>query len=288
MNTLTPLIQQYMAGRLALGSYGPKSQRVVTPRLRSLASHFGKRPLHHLNRRAIEAWLGNLDHLAVNSRAAYLASVRGFTSWLYTDGLLKSDPCAGVPPIRRPKPVPRALETHQVRAVLDQATNHRDRAIVWLMVGMGLRRMEVAGLRWDHYDERSGYLHVHGKGGRQRLLPVPAEVAGALALVPGRTSAGPVIRNLFTGTAVTPDLVGYVMSRLMWDAGVKNAAYDGRSGHALRHTAASDVLDVCGDLRVVQELLGHENLSTTAIYLRRIGADRMRPALEGRGYLPAA
>ena len=67
-------------------------------------------------------------------------------------------------------------------------------------------------------------------------------------------------------------------------AGVKRGNYDGVSGHALRHTAASDVLDRCGDLRQVQQMLGHSSLATTAIYLRRADAGQIRAAMEGRDY----
>ena len=283
MNTLGGYVADYMAGRAATGTYSTKSQRVVGPRLRSLAQHFGRRPLTQLNERAIQRWLASLDHLAQNSRAAYLASARQFTAWLVAQGALGVDPCAGIAPMKRAKPIPRALTAQDVRRVIDAAEDDRGRAIVWLMVGIGLRRMEVAGLRWEDYNERDRLLLVRGKNRKQRLLPVPAEVATALGRI--RTGqSGPMFPGR-TGGALGPEHVGRVMTDTMWRSGVKNARYDGRSGHALRHTAASDVLDGCGDLRVVQELLGHEDLSTTAIYLRRVSAERMREAVEGRSYL---
>lgn len=283
MTTLGGYVRNYMAARAAVGSYAPKSRRVVEPRLRSLARHFGHRPLHQLNQRAIERWLASLDHLAQNSRAAYLASARQFTAWLVAQGALTTDPCAGIAPMKRAKPIPRALAADDVRRVLDAARDDRGRAIIWLMVGIGLRRMEVAGLRWEDYNERDRLLLVRGKNRKQRLLPVPAEVAAALGRI--RTGqSGPMFPGR-TGDTLGPERVGQVMTETMWRSGVKSARYDGRSGHALRHTAASDVLDACGDLRVVQELLGHEDLSTTAIYLRRVSAERMREAVEGRSYL---
>lgn len=286
MNTLLPFIQRYMGGRVAVGSYGPKSRRVVTPRLRSLSDHFGRRPLSHLTRGAIERWLGDLSHLSTNSRASYLASVRQFTAWMLERGHVDKDPCALIPRARRAKPVPRALTQHDVATILAATRTERDEAIVWLMVGIGLRRMEVANLRWEDYAERDGTILVRGKGDKERLLPVPSVVAAALRRVRDATS-GPIVRCHRSGRGLTPESVGAVMTRLMWEAGVKNAPYDGRSGHALRHTAASDVLDECGDLRVVQELLGHEHLSTTSIYLRRVSAAQMRAAVEGRDYRAA-
>jgi site-specific recombinase XerC len=71
---------------------------------------------------------------------------------------------------------------------------------------------------------------------------------------------------------------------VFWRSGVKVAAWDGMSGHALRHTCATEVLDSCHDLRAVQELLGHDSLQSTQVYLGRFGAERLRAAMEGRTY----
>jgi site-specific recombinase XerD len=82
--------------------------------------------------------------------------------------------------------------------------------------------------------------------------------------------------------------VGNIAGRILRDAGVKHAPYDGVSGHALRHTAASDVLDGGASLPCVQEMLGHVALSSTSIYLRRATVTQMRQAMEGRSYEEAA
>lgn len=290
MKTLPSHIHQFMISRRALGIYNAKSQRVVTPRLYALSDHHGGRPLASLNRRAIEAWLGTLGHLAVNSRAAYLCSVRQFTRWLATEGHLPADPCAAIPAVKRVQATPRAQPPDAIALVLAACSDDRDRAIIWLMVGLGLRRMEVAGLRWEDYDERSGLLVVRvSKNARDRVLPVVDEVASALARVRGRGTTGPIIRSAVDAMLpVSPEWVGTLAGRAMRRAGIKATAYDGVSGHALRHTAASDVLDHCGDLRVVQQMLGHANLSTTSIYLRRATAGQLRAAMAGRPYGQAA
>jgi integrase len=288
MGTLTNHVDAYMRQRTALGTYGPKSRQVVWPRLRSLAHHFGNRPMHHLTANAISLWLGDLP-LAPNSRAAYLASVRGFTAHLTATGVLKVDPCLAIPRAHRTKPIPRAQPAEAVAAILAACADDRDRAIVWAMVGLGLRRMEVAGLRWEHYDERAATILVaSAKNGRDRMLPVPAEVARAFRAVRHDLS-GPIIRSLRDPHAgVLPSTVGVLVGRAIRAAGLKSAPYDGVSGHCLRHTAASDVLDRCGDLRAVQAMLGHENLSTTAIYLRRTTPDQLRAAMSDRNYREAA
>ena len=75
------------------------------------------------------------------------------------------------------------------------------------------------------------------------------------------------------------------MTALFWEAGLKKANYDGRSAHALRHTAASDVLDRCKNVRTVQAMLGHASIATTQIYLRRANLDQLREAMSGRDYV---
>ena len=283
--TLMPLIQRYLRERQARGQYNAKSVSAVGPRLRTLADSFGARPIEKLSQRAIERWLESQAHLSPNSRSSYFASVRTFTRWLKANGIVATDPSVGVDKVRRTRAVPRAQSPAGVRSILDACSDERDRAIVWLMVGLGLRSIEVSRLRWEHYDTHHRTILVTGKGGHERWLPVTAEVRQALDAVRGRGWTGPIIcsklhPNEPVGTATIIKRVG----QLMQDAGVKHAPYDGVSGHALRHTAASDVLDQCGDLRVVQEMLGHQHLTSTAIYLRRARIGEMREAMEGRAY----
>lgn len=286
MTTLDPFIASYMKSRRALGIYNAKSQRVVTPRLTSLGRHFGNRPLHHLTPDAIELWLESLlRRCAQNSRACYLVSVRQFTAWLKLERHIDHDPCVPIPAVIRVRPLPRSQSAEAVARILGACTTDRERAIIWLMVGMGLRRMEVAGLRWEHYDDRAELLDIReAKNSKERVLPVTTEVAAALQRLRGGGMTGPIIANETTGDQLSVERVGWLAARVMRRAGVKVRAYDGISGHALRHTAASDVLDHCGDLRVVQTMLGHENLATTAIYLRRKSASQMREAMGGRTY----
>ena len=282
--TLTPHIRTYLRQRVNSGSYNRKSLASVRGRLRTLDDSFGRRPLDQFTRRAIDRWLATLGHLAPSSRSSYLASVRTFTAWLTREGHVSADPCAGVPSIRRPRSIPRAQPPAAVAAILAACADSRDRAIVWLEVGCGLRRAEVARLDWDDYDPEGATLLVRGKGGHERLLPVPEPVALALAAVRTRGNTGPIIRNKVTGGRISIEWVGARVSELMREAGLKQAPYDGVSGHALRHTAASDVLDRCHDLRVVQEMLGHQHLATTSIYLRRASITQLRDAMEGRSY----
>lgn len=289
MHTLTSHTRTYLRSRHLRGEYNGKSLRVVGPRLRTFDEHFGNRPLNQLTRRAVESWLESLHRLAPNSRAAYLASVRQFTAWLVLEKVIPVDPCHGLPKVKRARSVPRAQPADAVARTLRACRDSRDLAIVWLMVGMGLRRCEVAWARWEHYDDLGRTLRVIGKAGHERVLPVPVRVAAALDAVRERGNTGPVIRSKLDGhSPVQPETVGMIAGRILRNAGVKHAPYDGIAGHALRHTCASDVLDGGASLTVVQEMLGHVALSSTSIYLRRASIGQMRDAMEGRDYREAA
>jgi integrase/recombinase XerC len=285
MQTLTPLIVRYLNVRASTGTYAPYSVRVVRARLMSLSAHHGARPLNQLTDQRIEAWLASSGATAPRSYNAYLSSARKFCVWAVKNGHLRVDPTATVERRRLPRSVPRAMEQQSIVAILDACHDPIDTLAVWLMVGCGLRRGEVARATWADYDQTAHVLLVHGKGGHERLVPVPTAVRRALDAMPGWHS-GPLLSH--DGQPYQPASIGKRVVNAMKRAEVKHAPRDGVSGHALRHTAASDVLDQCGDLRVVQEMLGHAQLSSTSIYLRRAGIPRMAEAMEGRDYGHAA
>lgn len=246
------------------------------------------RPLSQFGPAAIERWLGSLE-LAPASKKAYLSSTRAFCRWLVDTGAIASDPTAKIPPVRVPKAPPRAQSREAVKACFEACRDDRERLIIELMCQMGLRRAEVAGARWENYDDAELILRVVGKGDKAREIPVPRRVARLMARQQYRKAYGPIISSLSQpGHHLTPTRLGIVTTNIMVRAGVKQRAWDGVTPHALRHTAASDVLDNCHDLRVVQALLGHEQLSSTAVYLRRAAIGQIREAMEGRDYDEAA
>jgi integrase/recombinase XerD len=136
-------------------------------------------------------------------------------------------------------------------------------------------------------------LLVKGKGAHERVLPVPAPAAAAIGDYRDSVGwrAGPLVCDLHSGRrSISAPAVARIIGDLMRRTGVKVAAGDGVTAHALRHTAASDVLDRCGNVRTVQRMLGHASLATTQIYLRRASLGQLREAMDGRDYedLPPA
>lgn len=287
MSTLRPLIDRYLTARRRRGEITYDSARNLACRLATLDRSFGARPLNQLGPAAVNAWLETIGAKSAATRRAYLSTVRTFGRWLVAEGLLKNDPTKGVERVREPRRVPRAISVDDVGRLLDTCPDSRARAIVWLMVGCGLRCVEVSRLVEGDYDERARTISVRGKGGNERVLPVPDEVARALAAYRaehGRAS-GPLIRSKHhPGSGLSRRTVSVLVAEWFGEAGIKRRAHDGRSAHALRHTAASDVLDNCGDVTVVQAMLGHQNVATTSIYLRRAKLDQLRTAMQGRDY----
>lgn len=289
--TLYPYAYRYVEGRRKRGELARRTADGYLSDLANFADSFGNRPLEQLKRRAVERWQESHGHLAVETRRNMLGRVRMFCRWLVEEEVISRDPTEKIPAIRRPRSTPRAMPTGDVAQLLASCGDRRARVIVALMVECGLRCVEVSRLTMQDFDPAAKTLFVVGKGGHERALPIPSftfsEIMGYLDEV-GVTLGGPLIRASRPPYGpLAPGTISTYVSRWMVDAGVKRGAYNGRSAHALRHTAASDVLDNGADLRVVQEMLGHAHLSSTAIYLRRASIGQLREAMEGRDYRSA-
>jgi site-specific recombinase XerD len=285
---LDALCDQWVQGRKARGEIRPNSAAVLRARLTGLVAVVGSGPV---DRAAVQRWQETIGHLAPSTRRAYLATARGFCQWLVLEGHLDQDPTLGVARVREPRRVPRALPERDVVALVDQVVGDlRLAAMVWLMVEVGLRCVEISNLSIGDFDPHMSTLTVRGKGDHERIVPLPGPARAALDryLQAGRRRPG---RALFQSIGSRRPGDGRVSARqisrqvgaAMRAAGVHRAG-DGRSAHALRHTCASDVLERCGDVRIVQELLGHQSLATTQIYLRRASIEQLRRAVDGRDY----
>ena len=288
--TLDAMTRSYLEGRVARGEITPRSRDLLAARLVSLERSFGDRPAAELDRAGLLAWLGSLS-LAPASRRAYLSTVKVFCRWAVAEGVLSTDPSVHLARVREPRRIPRALSLTDVRRLFSVVPDARGRVVAALMVWCGLRCCEVAGIELADWDQGTGRVEIRGKGGHERMLPIPDEVRPILLeYLEGRGAhAGPLVCSYVRpGEGVSPAHLSRMLSRWLKEAGVKRQPYDGRSAHALRHTCASDVFESSHDVRVVQEMLGHANLATTAIYLRRADLGRLRAAMAGRDYRAAA
>jgi site-specific recombinase XerC len=285
--SLLPHVDRYLAQRRNQGTLTRDSVRNQRCVLYGLAQSFGRRPVARLSRRDIDRYLETIGHLAPATRRQRLSTVRTFCAWLVLHRTIGRDPTVGIPSVRQPRHVPRALPQESVALVFASLPDLRAHAIVALMVYCGLRCCEVAHLEMADYDPADKLLTVRGKGGHERVLPIPDECAAVLGryLRSQPACGGPLVRSKRNAAlGLAPNTISRMVAQWMAAAGVKQRARDGVSAHAYRHTCASEILDRCHDVTIVQRVLGHAHLSTSAIYLRRAGLDTLREAMSGRDY----
>jgi integrase/recombinase XerD len=299
--TLLPYVRQYVHQRTVRGDYSKTTAKNVTNTLTRFAISYGKKNLNRLSPAAVDQFLDEMGDVSRGTKRLWMSQLKLFLQWMVDTKNISKHPMKGMKPPRRVKEVPVTLTEREVARLLDVCgTDQRKRVMVWLMVGLGARCCEVSNLLVDHYDGEGRTILLNGKGGHQRILPVPAEVArqiDAYLREVGRVSGAPMIRARGGGApgrrgapsttrGLAPQTVSWYM-RLMFDeADIKVRAHDGKSAHALRRTAASDVLERTNDLLAVQRMLGHAKLETTAAYLRAKPDDVLRAAMEGRTYSP--
>ena len=211
--------------------------------------------------------------LSARSLARGLSAVKGFLAWVsdHDGGDVSALLAARGPKYRRrlPRPVSEEAAVDLIGAVADQAREDwiaaRDAAVVTLLYGSGLRISEALGLTGAAHPLPE-VLRITGKGGKERLVPtLPAErdaIARYAALCPyDLDRTGPLFRGA-RGGALNPRLVQLVMEKARMQLGLPASA----TPHALRHSFATHLLSAGGDLRAIQELLGHASLSTTQAY----------------------
>lgn len=250
--------------------------------LANYAKSFGERDIAKMGRKDIERWMATRTNLAAGSRRLEYTIVRCFVRWLTIEKKTRLDPMLGMRGPKVPRSVPRALSDSEMLRLWAVLPDTRAHAIIALMVGVGLRREEVVVLQTGDWDRDAGTLRVVGKGGHVRLIPVPTRVAAILTVYLVGLRAGPLIRRADGIHGLSGIWTGQLVRGWLEAAGVKTGAYDGRACHSFRHTLASRVADQEPDLRVLQQILGHQNLTSTQVYLRHAEMGKLRAAMEHR------
>ncbi|MBU0753006.1 MAG: tyrosine recombinase XerC [Gammaproteobacteria bacterium] len=208
--------------------------------------------------------------LAARSLARTLSAWRAYYRWLAKRGAIAIDPCDGLRAPKQPRTLPKALSVDQTSALLDAVADDeletRDKAMFELFYSSGLRLSELAGLDADGIDFAAGTVTVTGKRAKTRTVPVGTRAAAALTdWLAERTSFATADRALFLSRRGTRLAVRSIERRLeRW--AMKQGLGLHVHPHMLRHSFASHVLQSSGDLRAVQEMLGHSNIATTQIY----------------------
>jgi integrase/recombinase XerC len=255
--------------------------------LARLAELAGTIELPALTSHDIRHFVGRLHAggLAPSSIARTLSAWRSFFQWLSDRGQAKANPVVGVRGPRRPKRLPKALSADQAVTLAantpdDSLLSRRDHALVELLYSSGLRLSELTSLDWRHFAGRGGQpasvswidlegaeATVRGKGSKTRTVPIGAPAVEALKrwLAVRSTIDACNERALFVsarGERLAPRSVQARLAQLARRLGLGVHVHP----HMLRHSFASHLLQSSGDLRAVQELLGHANIATTQIY----------------------
>ncbi len=225
---------------------------------------------HHVRRAVAKLRARGLSGRTI---ARLLSSWRGFFRWLARVRGLAANPCAGLRAPKGPKALPKALAPDEAQALLDRAAQGplaaRDRAMFELCYSSGLRLAELVGL--DVGDApgvlRDGEVTVTGKGRKTRTVPVGAKARAALgAWLATRAQVArteePALFVGARGERVNPAVVRHRLGTWALRAGLGRRVHP----HMLRHSFASHVLQSSGDLRAVQEMLGHASIATTQVY----------------------
>ncbi|MBX7105415.1 MAG: tyrosine recombinase XerC [Gemmataceae bacterium] len=226
--------------------------------------------------RQVRAYLAHLHEqgFARTTVARRLASLRSWLRWLCREGILKQNPAAGLRGPRQEKKLPHFLTAKDLLALLDSPdaseSGVRDRAILETLYSAGLRVSECIGLEIADIDTDEGVLRVRGKGKRERLAMLgPPSLKALNEWLDVRrvwlSAAGkdtPAVFLNTRGTRLTTRSVGRLLEKYLKQTGLDPRT----SPHTLRHSFATHLLDNGADIRSVQELLGHRNLTTTQVY----------------------
>lgn len=223
--------------------------------------------------REIETFIGN-DKISKRSQARRLSALKSFFKWLMMEGMIEENPCDMTDAPKLGTYLPDVLSVEEVEAVMEaiDTSTHlglRDRAIIETLYGCGLRVSEAVGLRISNLYLDEGFIKVQGKGSKERLVPIGDMAADAIMAYLEVRKNFPYDRN--NDDVLFLNRYGKSLSRVSMFKTVKTAVLLAGirkevSPHTFRHSFATHLVENGADLRVVQEMLGHESITTTEIY----------------------
>jgi integrase/recombinase XerD len=221
----------------------------------------------------VEEYIQSRKVLSERSQARVLSSLRSFFDWLVIEGVLKENPCDRVDGPKIGRYLPGVLSEDEVTAIMDSVDlsgwqGLRDRAILEVLYGCGLRVSEAVGLRVSCLYLKEGFIRVVGKGNKERLVPIgDMGVAALREYLEARRDPA----DAESSDILFLNRYGRSLSRVSMFNMIKNQALAACiskeiSPHTFRHSFATHLMENGADIRLVQEMLGHESVSTTEIY----------------------
>lgn len=288
MGELESAIEEYLEYAELVRGRSPRTIKSYRTQLLAFAS--GAPKVSDFTLANLRAWLaqGLEDGLSHATLAQRVSVAKGFSAWLAKQGLIEADVAARLAAPKVAQHLPRVLSEKQAErlvstpAAATEVESQRDRAILELLYATGMRVSELCGIDFGDVDPQRRTVRVTGKGNKQRVAPFGEHALIAyqayLTVRPELLSEkNPDTKALFLGLRggrIDPRQVRRIVER----AGLEQDIA-GLGPHALRHSAATHLLDEGADLRMVQELLGHSSLRTTQIYTH-VSTKRLKDAFE--------
>lgn len=276
-NTINGAVEKFLTA-FCERNPSPHTIRAYTGDLAAFASYIGPRKWQDLDHITIRGFLSHLYErgLSKTSVARSLAAVRSFYRWLAEEGMVEQNPAVLVSTPKLPKKLPRVPTMEEMNFVLEgnmaemAAFPERDRLMLELLYGCGIRNSELVGINLDDIHLKNEIILIRGKGSKERYVPFGEAVKSALAVyLPGRQKilckckkSTPALMINARGGRLTTRSVGRIVKRVAVARGLSPDVHP----HTLRHAFGTHMLEEGADLRAIQELLGHERLSTTQRY----------------------
>jgi tyrosine recombinase XerC len=264
-------------------NYSAHTLRAYGADLGELAAFIGQKAPEAVDHLDIRKFLARLKEGNCSKRTTVrkLSAVRSFFKFLLREGLVKSNPADGMFTPKLDKRLPEYLDVEKTEKLVnspygDALMKMRDRALLEVLYSTGIRVSELVGLNLDDVDLISGVAKVRGKGKKERLALLGKQaqraLRGYLEKKEGKYNvrSGAIFMNK-NGTRLTDRSVRRILDKYVAESGIDRKI----SPHAIRHSFATHLLDRGADLRSVQELLGHKNISTTQIYTH-LGTKRIK------------
>ncbi|MCC8038327.1 MAG: site-specific tyrosine recombinase XerD [Bacteroidales bacterium] len=225
----------------------------------------------------LREFIGSLHDLGVSAATQnrFLSSIRTFFKFLKLEGFIETNPASLLESVKEGDHLPQVLTVEEIDSLIgaiqpDDPFGIRNRAMIETMYGCGLRVSELVNLEISRVYARDQYVVVTGKGDKQRLVPVSEAALDAISEYLPERNAGPIKPGeeniLFLnrlGSRLTRQMVFTIIRRLADAAGIRKVI----SPHTLRHSFATHLLEGGANLRAIQQMLGHEYISTTEVYL---------------------
>src|SRR5215831_11032264 len=277
LTTVDSAVQKFVAS-LRERNTSPHTIRAYTGDLVAFAAYVGGRSWRDIDHITIRGFLSHLYEkgLSKTSVGRSLAAVRSLYRYLAEEGMVEQNPAALVSSPKLPKKLPRVPTMEEMSSVLDgpmpevATFPERDRLMLELLYGCGIRNSELVGINLDHIHLKNEIILIRGKGGKERYVPFGDAAKSALGvylparqqILAGHRKTTPALLINTRGGRLTTRSVGRIIKKVAVAKGLPPDVHP----HTLRHAFGTHLLSEGADLRAIQELLGHERLSTTQKY----------------------